>query len=61
MENNVFTEQLKYKVLIEEKGLKKVFVASKMEINNSLFSQYLNGRLYMPLELRAKLDSFLNL
>ena len=54
-------EQLKYKKAIEEKGLKKSFVAKEIDVSSSLMSTMINGRLYMPDSVKEKLDNFLKL
>jgi plasmid maintenance system antidote protein VapI len=56
-----YPEQLMYKEIINEKGLKIGFVCSKINVAQSTFSQYINGRIPISGSVEKRLREFLNL
>ncbi len=55
-----YPEQRIYLDLINDSGLRKEFIANKMEISNSVLSRYINGRKKLPIEHKKQLDEILN-
>lgn len=58
--NTEYPEQRIYLDLINKSGLRKGFIANKMEITNVVLSMYINGRKELPIEHKKQLDEILN-
>jgi predicted transcriptional regulator len=54
------TIYMEFREIIEEKGLKIIFLAKKLGVSQPLFSMYLAGKRNMPLHIREKLTELLN-
>lgn len=56
-----YPEQLKYKEIIKGRGLRIGFVCDKINIAQSTFSQYINGRIPITTPVEKRLREFLDL
>jgi predicted transcriptional regulator len=50
---------MEFREIIEEKGLKIIFLAKKLGISQPLFSMYLSGKRNMPLHIKENLTELL--
>lgn len=53
------TIYMEFREIIEEKGLKIIFLAKKLGISQPLFSMYLSGKRNMPLHIKERLTELL--
>ena len=54
-----YPKQIEYKVKLIKLGLKSKDVAPAVGTNETSFSQYINGKIYMPDRIRENLDNYI--
>jgi hypothetical protein len=54
-----YPKQLRYKIELVKLGLKSKDVAPEVGTNPTSFSQYINGKLLMPDNIKVKLDNYI--